>query len=84
MDTSGRINFYLEPWEMCSLLIYWYSDEEEEKDDDEVFNPDTAKEKLKMKGEEFEAEHKKKTKELKPHIWGCHWEIEEVMCEENI
>ena len=37
-----------------------------------------------MKGEEFEAEHKKKTKELKPHIWGCHWEIEEVMWEENI
>jgi len=56
----------------------YLSDEEEDKDEDEVFNPDTAKEKLKLKEEEFAAEQKKKTKAIKPHIWGCHWEEEEV------
>jgi len=56
----------------------YLSDEEEEKDDDEIVNPDVVKEKLKMKEEEFVAEQKKKTKIIKPHVWGCQWEEVEV------
>ena len=52
----------------------YLSDGEEEKDEDEVFDPEAAKHKLKMREQEFEAEQKKKTKELKPRLWGCYWE----------
>jgi len=54
----------------------YLSDEEEEKDEDEVFNPETAKEKLKHAEKEFEKEHKKKTQQLKPRLWGVHFEGE--------
>ena len=52
----------------------YLSDGEEEKDEDEVFDPEAAKHKLKLREQEFEAEQKKKTKELKPRLWGCYWE----------
>ena len=52
----------------------YLSDEEEEKDEDEVFNPETAKEKLKHAEKEFEKEHKKKTQQLKPRLWGVNFE----------
>ena len=52
----------------------YLSDGEEEKDEDEVFDPEAAKHKLKLREQEFEAEQKKKTKELKPRLWGCFWE----------
>merc|ERR1712142_1457064 len=52
----------------------YLSDEEEEKDEDEVFNPETAKEKLKHAEKEFEKEHKKKTQHLKPRLWGVNFE----------
>ena len=54
----------------------YLSDEEEEKDEDEVFNPETAKEKLKHAEKEFEKEHKKKTQQLKPRLWGVCFEGE--------
>jgi len=58
----------------------YLSDEEEVKDDDEVFNPETAKEKIKLMGEEFEAEQiqKKKAGQLKPRLWGVHFEGQEL------
>lgn len=56
----------------------YLSDEEEDKDEDDVFNPETAKEKLKLREQEFEAEHKKKTQQLKPRLWGMYWEGEEL------
>ena len=54
----------------------YLSDGEEEKDEDEVFDPEAAKEKLKLKEQEFEAEQKKKTRQLKPRLWGVYWEDE--------
>ena len=53
----------------------YLSDEEEEKDEDEVFNPETAKEKLKH-AEHAEKEHKKKTQQLKPRLWEVCFEGE--------
>jgi len=48
----------------------YLSDEEEEKDENEVFDPETAKEKLKHAEKEFQKEHQKKTQFLKPRMWG--------------
>ena len=46
------------------------------KDEDEVFNSETAKEKLKLMEKEFEAEQikKKKAGQLKPHLWGVYFD----------
>jgi hypothetical protein len=47
----------------------YLSDEEaggEEDEEQEVFNPETAKEKLRLKEKEFQAECKKTTHQLKP------------------
>ncbi len=45
----------------------YLSDEEAGEDEqDETFNPETAKEKLRLKEKEFQAEHKKTTHQLKP------------------
>jgi len=56
----------------------YLSDEEEGKDEDEVFNPEREKEKLKLKEKEFQAECNKKTQLLKPRLWGCYFESEEL------
>ena len=36
-----------------------------------MLDPETAKEKQKLAARAFEKEHKKKTAELKPRLWGC-------------
>jgi chromatin assembly factor 1 subunit A len=47
----------------------YLSDEEAGEDEqDETFNPETAKEKLRLKEKEFQAEHKKTTHQLKPRL----------------
>ena len=51
----------------------YLSDEEEDKEEDEVLDPETAKQKQKLAAKEFEKEHKKKTQELKPRLWGTYW-----------
>ena len=51
----------------------YLSDEEEDKEEDEVLDPETAKEKQKLAARTFEKEHKKKTAELKPRLWGCYF-----------
>ena len=51
----------------------YLSDEEEDKEEDEVLDPETAKEKQKLAARAFEKEHKKKTAELKPRLWGCYF-----------
>jgi len=51
----------------------YLSDEEENKEEDEVMDPETAKQKQKLAAKEFEKEHKKKTQELKPRLWGTYW-----------
>ena len=50
------------------------SDEEGEKDEDErPLSPSAAKEKLKLKEEQFERELKEKTCHIKPSLIGCCW-----------
>jgi len=49
------------------------SDDEEDREEDEVLDPETAKQKQKLAAKEFEKEHKKKTQELKPRLWGTYW-----------
>lgn len=56
----------------------YLSDGEEDKDEDEVFDPEREKEKLKLKEKEFQQECKKKTQQLKPRLWGCYWEDEDL------
>ncbi|KZS10844.1 putative Chromatin assembly factor 1 subunit A-B [Daphnia magna] len=52
----------------------YLSDEEGEKDDDErPMSPSEAKEKLKLKEEQFERELKQKTCHIKPSLIGCCW-----------
>ena len=51
----------------------YLSDEEEDKEEDEVLDPETAKEKQKLAAKNFEKEHKKKTQELKPRLWGTYF-----------
>ena len=36
-------------------------------------NPETQKTKLKLMGEQFEAERNTKTKKIKPKVIGCIW-----------
>ena len=54
----------------------YLSDEEEDREDDEVVDKETVKEKQKLAAKEFEKEHKKKTQELKPRLWGTYWTTE--------
>ena len=50
------------------------SDEEGEKDEDErPLSPSAAKEKLKLKEEQFERELREKTCHIKPSLIGCCW-----------
>ena len=51
----------------------YLSDEEEDREEDEVLDPETAKQKQKLAAKQFEKEHKKKTQELKPRLWGSYW-----------
>lgn len=52
----------------------YLSDEEGEKDEDErPLSPSAAKEKLKLKEEQFERELKEKTCHIKPSLIGCCW-----------
>ncbi|KAI9562969.1 hypothetical protein GHT06_010425 [Daphnia sinensis] len=52
----------------------YLSDEEGEKEDDErPMSPSEAKEKLKLKEEQFERELKEKTCHIKPSLIGCCW-----------
>ena len=57
----------------------YLSDEEEDKEEDEVLDPETAKEKQKLAAKAFEKEHKKKTQELKPRLWGTFFPDGEVL-----
>ena len=57
----------------------YLSDEEEDREEDEVMDPETAKQKQKLAAKEFEKEHKKKTQELKPRLWGTYWLGEETL-----
>ena len=43
------------------------------QEEDEVLDPETAKEKQKLAAKNFEKEHKKKTQELKPRLWGTYF-----------
>ena len=52
----------------------YLSDSEMEKDENEVFDPEAAKLKFKLRKQEFEAEQKKKIQELRPQLWGCYWQ----------
>ena len=52
----------------------YLSEEEGDKDEDErPLSPSTAKERLKMKEEQFERELKEKTCQIKPSLIGCCW-----------
>ena len=52
----------------------YLSDEEGEQDEDErPLSPSAAKEKLKLKEEQFERELKEKTCHIKPSLIGCCW-----------
>jgi hypothetical protein len=44
----------------------YLSDEEAGGEEEESFNPETAKEKLRLKEKEFQAECKKRTQQIKP------------------
>ncbi|EFN76991.1 hypothetical protein EAI_02453 [Harpegnathos saltator] len=55
----------------------YLSDEEARADEEEmedIISPQTQKMKLKLLGEQFEAERKTKTHKLQPKIIGCVWQ----------
>ncbi|VVC40868.1 Chromatin assembly factor 1 subunit A,Armadillo-like helical [Cinara cedri] len=61
----------------------YLSDEEGDHDSDNS-SEETQKEKLKLLGEEFEAEIKKKTERIKPRLVGCIWVPNNVINLENV
>ena len=55
----------------------YLSDEEGDKDEDErPLSPTEAKERLKLKEEQFERELKEKTCHIKPSVIGCCWQTD--------
>ena len=63
----------------------YLSYEEEEKEEDEIFNPETAKKKaeevLKYAEKDFRKGLERKTKQLKPRMWGVCFEGENLNTE---
>ncbi|XP_043478852.1 chromatin assembly factor 1 subunit A-B-like [Leptopilina heterotoma] len=62
----------------------YLSEEEAQAEDDEDMNPETQKFKLKILGEQFEAERNTKTAKLKPKVIGCIWQNSDNTYASNI